>query len=104
MGSASGTPITSRASPQVLGWLLITHALPRLQATVTSIVLTIQPVGSLLLAALIFGEHPTALQCVGLVLILFGLVSVALPERAHPEPAHSLPTSTGSPAGTYSST
>ncbi len=94
---------------QVLGWLLITHALPRLKATVTSIVLTIQPVGSLLLAALIFGEHPTGLQLVGLVLVLSGLLSVALPERSrtergHTEPAHSLGTSTGSPAGTYSST
>ncbi len=84
---------------QVLGWLLITHALPRLQATVTSIVLTIQPVGSLILAALIFGEHPTALQFVGLLLVLSGLASVAL----LPQRAHSRGTSTGSPAATNSS-
>lgn len=76
---------------QVVGWLLITHALPRLQATVTSIVLTIQPVGSLVLAALIFGEHPTALQLIGLVLVLSGLLSIALPARTQrlPESAPS---------------
>jgi drug/metabolite transporter (DMT)-like permease len=64
---------------QVLGWLLITRALPQLPAAVTSIVLTIQPVGSMCLAVLIFGERPSALQLLGLLLILSGLLSIALP-------------------------
>jgi len=67
---------------QVLGWLLITRALPLLPAAVTSIVLTIQPVGSMGLAVLIFGERPSALQLLGLLLILSGLLSIALPGPA----------------------
>ena len=57
-GSRSATPTSSRAGPrtrwlltlaltsQVLGWLLITVSLPRLPAALTSVTLTIQPVGS----------------------------------------------------------
>jgi drug/metabolite transporter (DMT)-like permease len=69
-------------SSQVLGWMLITVSLPRLPAALTSVTLTIQPVGSVLLAIVIFGEHPSALQLVGVVCILAGLVAVALGARA----------------------
>jgi drug/metabolite transporter (DMT)-like permease len=69
-------------SSQVLGWMLITVSLPRLPAALTSVTLTIQPVGSVLLAIVIFGEHPSALQLLGVVCILGGLVSVALGARA----------------------
>jgi drug/metabolite transporter (DMT)-like permease len=71
---------------QVLGWLLITHALPRLPAAITSIVLSIQPVGSMCLAVLLFGERPSALQLLGLLLILSGLLSIALPSSHTSEP------------------
>jgi drug/metabolite transporter (DMT)-like permease len=64
---------------QVIGWLLITRALPLLPAAVTSIVLSIQPLGSMCLAVLIFGERPSALQLLGLLLILSGLLGVLLP-------------------------
>ena len=73
---------------QVIGWLLITRALPLLPAAVTSIVLNIQPLGSMCLAVLIFGERPSALQLLGLLLILSGLLGIALPgppRRAAPE-------------------
>jgi drug/metabolite transporter (DMT)-like permease len=73
---------------QVIGWLLITRALPLLPAAVTSIVLTIQPLGSMCLAVLIFGERPSALQLLGLLLILSGLLGIALPRsprQAAPE-------------------
>jgi drug/metabolite transporter (DMT)-like permease len=73
---------------QVIGWLLITRALPLLPAAVTSIVLSIQPLGSMCLAVLIFGERPSALQLLGLLLILSGLLGIALPRppaRAAPE-------------------
>ena len=36
---------------QVLGWLLISASLPRLPAALTSLLLTIQPVGSVILGA-----------------------------------------------------
>ena len=43
-------------SSQVVGWLLISSSLPRLPAALTSLLLTIQPVGSVLLAAAIFAR------------------------------------------------
>jgi drug/metabolite transporter (DMT)-like permease len=62
---------------QVLGWLLISASLPRLPAALTSLLLTIQPVGSVLLGVILFAEAPSALQLLGVVAILAGLVLVA---------------------------
>jgi drug/metabolite transporter (DMT)-like permease len=62
-------------SSQVVGWLLITISLPRLPSAMTSVLLTVQPVGSVLLGALIFAESPTPLQLVGVVLVLAGLLT-----------------------------
>jgi drug/metabolite transporter (DMT)-like permease len=71
-------------SSQVLGWLLISISLPRLPAVVTSILLTLQPVATVVLAALILDESPSALQLLGAALILSGLVltSARAPRRA----------------------
>jgi drug/metabolite transporter (DMT)-like permease len=65
-------------SSQVVGWLLITVSLPRLPAALTSVTLTIQPVGSVLLGVILLGEDPSALQLAGVAFIVAGLVSVAL--------------------------
>jgi drug/metabolite transporter (DMT)-like permease len=62
---------------QVLGWLLISASLPRLPAALVSLLLTIQPVCSVLLGMAIFGESPTALQLAGVAAILAGLVLVS---------------------------
>jgi drug/metabolite transporter (DMT)-like permease len=62
---------------QVLGWLLISVSLPRLPAALTSMILTVQPVGSVLLGIVLLGEDPSALQLLGAALILAGLLSVA---------------------------
>jgi drug/metabolite transporter (DMT)-like permease len=70
-------------SSQVLGWLLISASLPRLPAALTSLLLTIQPVASVALGALLFAEAPSALQLVGVATILAGLVMVA---RVRPPP------------------
>ena len=77
---------------QVLGWLLITVSLPRLPVVVTSLLLTLQPVVTVILAAVLLGEHPSALQLVGVAAVLGGLVVAtvgrrvralqAVPERA----------------------
>lgn len=67
-------------SSQVVGWLLISVSLARLPAIVTSILLTLQPVGSVVFAAILLGERPSALQLLGTVAILAGLV-VASAER-----------------------
>jgi drug/metabolite transporter (DMT)-like permease len=73
--------ITLALSSQVLGWLLIIVSLPRLPAAMTSLLLCIQPIGSVALAAIIFGEAPTALQLVGVVIVLAGLLVATLPEQ-----------------------
>jgi drug/metabolite transporter (DMT)-like permease len=66
--------VTLALTSQVLGWLLISIALPRVPALITSIVLTIQPIGSVILGAAIFGESPSAFQLAGVALILGGVV------------------------------
>jgi drug/metabolite transporter (DMT)-like permease len=74
-------------SSQVLGWLLISASLPRLPAALTSLLLTIQPVGAVALGALLFAEAPSALQLVGVATILVGLVMVA---RVRPPPTEGI--------------
>ncbi len=58
----------------MLGWLLIAVALPRLPASLTSVVLTVQPVGSVLLGIVLLGEQPAPLQLAGVVVIVAGIV------------------------------
>jgi drug/metabolite transporter (DMT)-like permease len=69
--------VTLALTSQVLGWLLISASLPRLPAAVTSLLLTIQPVGSVALGVVLFGEAPSALQLVGVAAIVAGLVLVS---------------------------
>jgi drug/metabolite transporter (DMT)-like permease len=74
-------------SAQVFGWLLITVSLPRLPVVVTSVLLTLQPVASVALAAMILGENPSPLQLVGAGAILAGLLIASFGRRARvPEP------------------
>jgi drug/metabolite transporter (DMT)-like permease len=74
-------------SSQVVGWLLITVSLPRLPAVVTSILLTLQPVATVVLAAILIDEEPSPLQLLGAVTILSGLLFATVGRRAGaPEP------------------
>jgi drug/metabolite transporter (DMT)-like permease len=73
-------------SSQVLGWILITVSLPRLPAAVTSLILTIQPIGSVLLGALLLSQEPTVLQLCGCALILAGLLMATAGARARRRP------------------
>jgi drug/metabolite transporter (DMT)-like permease len=75
----AGWLITLALTSQVLGWMIIGAMLPRLPAALTSILLTVQPVGSVALAALIFGEDPSALQLSGVVLVLAALLAASRP-------------------------
>jgi drug/metabolite transporter (DMT)-like permease len=88
---AHGWLVLLALSSQVLGWLLITVSLPRLPAALTSVTLTIQPVGSVLLGVILLGEQPSTLQLAGVACILAGLLAIArrrTPARAPvPEPA-----------------
>jgi drug/metabolite transporter (DMT)-like permease len=65
---------TLALTSQVLGWLLIAVALPRLPASLTSVVLTVQPVGSVLLGIVLLGEEPAPLQLAGVAVIVAGIV------------------------------
>jgi drug/metabolite transporter (DMT)-like permease len=69
-------------SSQVLGWLLISVSLPRLPAALTSMILTIQPVGSVVLGIVLLGEDPSVLQLLGAACIVAGLVSIATRRRS----------------------
>lgn len=73
---------------QFLAWILVAISLPRLPAVVTSVSLTFQPVCTVLFAAAILGESPSALQLVGAGTIVSGLVLASLARRervAEPE-------------------
>jgi drug/metabolite transporter (DMT)-like permease len=76
-----GWLIVLALTSQVIGWLLIMTSLPRLPAAITSLTLTIQPVGSVALAALILGEAPTAVQLVGVVVVLIAVITATFPGR-----------------------
>ena len=69
-------------SVQVVGWLLISISLPRLPAAVTSVVLTIQPVGSVVLGIWILNEAPSELQLLGVLFIIAGLLLTTLRVRS----------------------
>jgi drug/metabolite transporter (DMT)-like permease len=68
-------------SSQVMGWLLISISLPRLPAALTSVLLTIQPVGSVLLAVAIFSESPSPAQLAGVVVVLAGVTLASVRTR-----------------------
>jgi drug/metabolite transporter (DMT)-like permease len=84
--AAIGWLILLALSSQVLGWLLISTSLPRLPAVTTSILLTFQPVCSVLFAALILSESPSWLQLAGAGCILAGLVTATVARREVPAP------------------
>lgn len=86
---AHGWLLALALGPQVIGWLLITISLPQLPAAVGSVLLLIQPAGSIALGRLILAEQPSALQLGGVALILAGVVlaSVRRPPAARPQQA-----------------
>jgi drug/metabolite transporter (DMT)-like permease len=81
---AHGWLLVLALTSQVLGWLLIAVALPRLPASLTSIVLTVQPVGSVLLGIVLLGEDPAALQLLGVAVIVAGIVLATRRADARP--------------------
>jgi drug/metabolite transporter (DMT)-like permease len=91
---AQGYLLLLALSSQVLGWLLISITLPRLPAALTSVLLTFQPVLSVLFAWAILEESPSALQLVGVAAIVAGLLIVSTGRRARAarEPGYAPPT------------
>jgi drug/metabolite transporter (DMT)-like permease len=78
---AQGYLLLLALSSQVLGWLLISITLPRLPAALTSVLLTFQPVLTVLFAWAILDESPSALQLGGVALVLCGLLIVSTGRR-----------------------
>ena len=78
---AHGWLLLLALSVQVVGWLLISTSLPRLPAAVTSVVLTIQPVGSVLLGIWLLNEAPSGFQLLGVFFIIGGLLLTTLRVR-----------------------
>jgi len=72
----------------LIGWLLISYALPRLQAIETSTFVLIQPALTLVWGALIFAERPSTLQMIGAAIVLTGVGFVAVTSaRSQPVPS-----------------
>ena len=63
---------------QVIGWLLIGTALPKLPAIETSVLLLGQPVFAVVWGVLIFGERLSALQWIGSVVVLAGVALLSV--------------------------
>lgn len=78
---ATGWLLLLAVSSQVVGWLLISVSLPRLPAALTSVLLTVQPVGSVILGVILLNEAPSFVQLLG-VLCIFSGVIVATARRS----------------------
>jgi drug/metabolite transporter (DMT)-like permease len=62
-------------------------SLPRLPAVVTSILLMLQPVGSVILGAVLLSEAPSAVQLTGVAVVLGGVAVATLKPRPVRVPA-----------------
>ena len=78
-------------SSQVVGWLLISISLSRLPTALTSVLLTLQPLLSVLFAAWIVDERPSPLQLLGAGAILVGLIIASAGARPRPAPLEAVP-------------
>jgi drug/metabolite transporter (DMT)-like permease len=65
----------------VVGWLLISVSLPRLPAVLTSIVLMLQPVATVFLGAVLLSEAPSAVQLVGVAIVIAGVAVATVRPR-----------------------
>jgi drug/metabolite transporter (DMT)-like permease len=78
---AHGWLVLLAVSAQVVGWLLIAVSLPRVPAALTSVILLLQPVASVLLAAAVLDERPSPVQLLGCVIVLAGVVTASARRR-----------------------
>ena len=58
------------------GWLLITSSLPQLPASLSSLLLLLQPAAAMVLAYVVLGERPSAWQVLGALLVCTGVLAV----------------------------
>lgn len=74
---STGWLLALALGPQVMAWLLIGYALPRLPAAETATIVLLQPALTMVWGAIIFVERPSLLQIVGAVVVLAGVGLVA---------------------------
>ena len=79
--SAAGWSLLAIGS-QVIGWLLIGTALPKLPVVETSVLLLGQPVFTVIWGVLLFDERLSALQWTGSAIVLAGVAALSL-QRQH---------------------
>ena len=65
-------------SCQVIGWIAITFALPRLPAAHTSFAVLLQPVLTIVWGVILLSEQPSLQQIVGMNLIFSAIIAVTL--------------------------
>ena len=82
---AHGWLLLLAVSAQVVGYLLISTSLARLPAALASVILLVQPVTTVALAAVLLAESPSPFQLLGVALIVVGLL-VANLRRGSPTP------------------
>jgi drug/metabolite transporter (DMT)-like permease len=63
---------------QVIGWLLIATALPRLPAVETSVLLLVQPVFAIAWGVMFFAERLSSLQWMGSAIVLAGVAALSM--------------------------
>lgn len=98
---AHGWLLVLALSSQVLGWLLIAGGMSRIPAALGSVLITIQPVGSVFLGVILLGERPSAVQFAGVALVLAGVIGASglgAALRRRPRPSGASRTS-GAPSG-----
>jgi drug/metabolite transporter (DMT)-like permease len=83
---AHGWLVVLALTSQVVGWLLIAVSLPRVPAALTSVVLLLQPVASVALAAVVLDERPSQVQLLGCAIVLAGVVAATAGRRPRPQP------------------
>ncbi len=79
--AAFGWLLAIALAGQVASYLLIAGALPHLQAGVGAALLLLQPIGSVLLGALILSERPTLVQYGGCAVVLVALYLAVIGAR-----------------------
>jgi drug/metabolite transporter (DMT)-like permease len=73
--------------PQVVGWMALGYALPRLAATVTSFAILLQPTLTMVWGRALFDERAGAVQLIGVALVLAGIGAVTWRRSPTPDPS-----------------
>jgi drug/metabolite transporter (DMT)-like permease len=71
--------------PQLIGHSSLNYAVGYLPATLVSMITQLEPVGSAILALVLFQEIPLPLQIVGSGLLLFGVMLASIGQRTPQE-------------------